>query len=55
LSVKICTLLKLNRNHREHEPNLFLTTMINEYTTIFNESLINGLGLADEVLGLKPL
>ena len=43
LSVKISTLLKLDRNNREEEPKLFLTKIINEYTTIFNESLVNGL------------
>jgi len=49
LSVKISTLLKLERNHREeHEPKLFLTNIINEYTTIFNEALLNG--LADDKL-----
>ena len=54
LSVKISTLLKLDRNHREeHEPKLFLNNIINEYTTIFNEALVNGLEENDKLIKLN--
>jgi amino acid permease len=51
LSIKISTVLTLDKNHRtEHEPKLFLTSVINEYTTVFNEALLNGLEENDKVI-----
>lgn len=52
LSVKISTLLKLDKHHREHDPKLFITNIINEYTTLVNESLINGLSDNDKLIKL---
>ena len=53
LSLKINSLLKLDKEHRIEEPKIFLNDVINEYQTIFNEAQINGLGVQDKLIDLN--
>jgi len=50
LSIKINSVLKLNKENRIQEPKSFLTEIINEYNSLFNESNVNGLGSLDKLL-----
>jgi len=50
LSIKINSVLKLNKQNRIQEPKSFLTEIINEYNSLFNESNVNGLGSLDKLL-----
>ena len=52
LSVKINAVLKLNKENRSQEPKLFLSEILNEYNSLFNESNVNGLGPMDKLLVL---
>ena len=52
LSVKINSILKLNRENRVQDPKTFLSEIINEYNSLFNESNVNGLGSLDKLLVL---
>jgi hypothetical protein len=52
LSVKINAVLKLNKENRTQEPKLFLSEILNEYNSLFNESNVNGLGQMDKLLVL---
>jgi len=52
LSVKINAVLKLNKENRTQEPKLFLSEILNEYNSLFNESNVNGLGAMDKLLVL---
>ena len=51
--MKINNLLKLNKEHRTEEPKIFLNDVINEYQTIFNEAIVNGLGKYDKLIELN--
>ena len=53
LSVKITAVLKLNTENRTPSPKLFLSDIMNEYNTLFNESNVNGLGILDKLLVFK--
>lgn len=55
LSVKINSVLKLNRLNRTPEPKLFLSEILNEYNSLFTESNVNGLGSLDNLLVLNPV
>lgn len=55
LSVKINSVLKLDRENRTPEPKLFLSEILNEYNSLFNESNVNGLGNMDKLLILNPV
>ena len=52
LSVKINAVLKLNKENRTQDPKLFLSEILNEYNSLFNESNVNGLGQMDKLLVL---
>ena len=53
LSVKINAVLKLNKENRVQDPKSFLSEIINEYNSLFNESNVNGIGSLDKLLILK--
>jgi hypothetical protein len=53
LSVKINSVLKLNKENRVQDPKIFLSEIINEYNSLFNESNVNGLGSLDKLLVLS--
>ena len=53
LSVKINAVLKLNKENRVQDPKSFLSEIINEYNSLFNESNVNGIGPLDKLLILK--
>jgi hypothetical protein len=53
LSVKINAVLKLNKENRTQDPKLFLSEILNEYNSLFNESNVNGLGQMDKLLVLS--
>ncbi len=55
LSVKINSVLKLDRQNRTPEPKLFLSEILNEYNSLFTESNVNGLGTLDKLLILNPV
>lgn len=55
LSVKIHSVLKLDRPNRTPDPKLFLSEILNEYNSLFTESNVNGLGNLDKLLLLNPL
>jgi len=52
LSVKINAVLKLNKENRIQDPKAFLSEIIHEYNSLFNESNVNGLGTLDKLLVL---
>ena len=52
LSVKINAVLKLNKENRTQDPKTFLSEILNEYNSLFNESNVNGLGQMDKLLVL---
>jgi hypothetical protein len=52
LSIKINAVLKLNKVNRVQDPKTFLSEIINEYNSLFNESNVNGLGTLDKLLVL---
>lgn len=55
LSVKINSVIKLDRHNRSPDPKLFLTEILNEYNSLFTESNVNGLGNLDKLLILNPI
>ena len=50
LSLKISTTLKLDREHRQNDGDQFLTQMIAEYQSCFENALCNGLGEHDRLV-----
>ena len=50
LSIKINAVLKLNKENRVQDPKTFLSEIIHEYNSLFNESNVNGLGTLDKLL-----
>jgi len=42
----------LNKENRVQDPKTFLSEIINEYNSLFNESNVNGLGPLDKLLVL---
>jgi hypothetical protein len=55
LSLKISTTLKLDRVHRQGDGDTFLTQMISEYQSCFENALANGLGDDDRLVELKEI
>lgn len=55
LSLKISTLLKLDREHRQGEPEQVLAEMINSYRECFEGALANGLEEKDRLVELKEI
>jgi len=55
LSIKINAVLKLEPEHRDTDASVFLTSCLGEYTNLVESAQVNGLGLADELLGLKKI
>jgi hypothetical protein len=53
LSIKINAVLKLNKENRVQDAKTFLSEIINEYNSLFNESNVNGLGQLDKLLMLN--
>ena len=53
LSLKVNSVLKLNRENRSGDGDIFLTTCMNEYASLFENSQVNGLGQLDKLVGLK--
>ena len=52
LSLKINSVLKLEREHRIIEGREFMTTCLNEYSSLFESSQVNGLGKSDRLVDL---
>jgi len=55
LSIKINAVLKLETEHRDTDGTVFLTSCLGEYTSLVESAQVNGLGVDDELLGLKPI
>lgn len=55
LSLKISTILKLDRDNRAGDGNSFLQAMIAEYQQCFESALANGLGEKDRLVELKDI
>ena len=53
LSLKINSVLKLNRENRSGDGDIFMTSCLNEYGSLFENSQVNGLGQLDKLVGLK--
>ena len=53
LALKVNSVLKLNRENRSGDGDIFLTTCMNEYSSLFENSQVNGLGQLDKLVGLK--
>ena len=53
LSLKVNSVLKLNRANRSIDGDIFLTTCLNEYSSLFENSQVNGLGELDKLVALK--
>jgi hypothetical protein len=51
--LKINSVLKLKKENRSGEGDIFLTTVLNEYSSLFENSQVNGLGNLDKLVGLK--
>jgi hypothetical protein len=52
LSLKINAVLKLEREHRNIEGREFMTNCLNEYSSLFESSQVNGLGKSDKLVDL---
>lgn len=50
LSLKINAMLKLDRANRDTDPKVFLHKMLDEYSGVFQEAVVNGLGVADRLV-----
>ena len=53
LALKINSVLKLKKENRSGEGDIFLTTVLNEYSSLFENSQVNGLNELDKLVGLK--
>jgi hypothetical protein len=53
LALKINTMLDLEPSHRSTEGDLFLTTCLAEYNTIFENGQVNGLGQNDMLVKVE--
>lgn len=52
LSVKINTMLSLERDHRQQDGDTFLTQVLGEYEALFQNAIANGLGDNDKLVKL---
>jgi hypothetical protein len=55
LSVKINTMLSLEREHRQQDGDTFLTQVLGEYESLFQNAIANGLGDEDKLVKLRPI
>ena len=53
LALKVNSVLKLHRENRSGDGDIFMTSCLNEYSSLFENSQINGLGQLDKLVGLK--
>jgi hypothetical protein len=53
LALRINTVLKLDKEHRQEDPKIFVQKMITEYENLFNESRVNGLEHNDKLVPLN--
>ena len=53
LALKINTVLKLKKEHRQDDPKMFVSEMISNYENLFNESRVNGLHDADRLVPMS--
>lgn len=53
LALKINAMLKLKPENRHIEADVFLQSCLNEYETLFNNALVNGLAENDEMVELR--
>ena len=53
LSLRINTVLKLDKEHRQEDPKIFVQKMISEYENLFNESRVNGLEHMDTLVPMN--
>ena len=53
LALKVNSVLKLNRENRSGEGDLFMVSCLNEYSSLFENSQVNGLAELDKLVGLK--
>jgi hypothetical protein len=53
LALKVNSVLKLNRENRSGDGDIFMTQCLNEYSSLFENSQVNGLGDLDKLVGLK--
>jgi hypothetical protein len=54
LSVKINTMLSLEREHRQQDGDTFLSQILSEYESLFSNAIANGLGNQDKLVKLTP-
>jgi hypothetical protein len=47
------SVLKLSRENRSGDGDIFMTQCLNEYGSLFENSQVNGLGQLDKLVGLK--
>lgn len=53
LSVKINTTLGLHKKHRQGEGDTFLTQILGEYNSLFENACVNGLGTNDKLIDIR--
>ena len=53
MALKVNSVLKLNRENRSGDGDIFMTSCLNEYSSLFENSQVNGLGQMDKLVGLK--
>ena len=53
LALKVNSVLKLSRENRSGDGDIFMTQCLNEYASLFENSQVNGLGQLDKLVGLK--
>jgi hypothetical protein len=55
LALQINTVLKLDKEHRQEDPKIFVQKMITEYENLFNESRVNGLQDLDKLVPMNKI
>ena len=53
LALKVNSVLKLNRENRTGDGDIFMVECLNSYSSLFENSQVNGLGQLDKLVGLK--
>jgi hypothetical protein len=53
LALKVNSVLKLNRENRTGDGDIFMVEALNSYSSLFENSQVNGLGQLDKLVGLK--
>ena len=53
LALKVNSVLKLHRENRSGDGDIFMLECLNTYSSLFEKSQVNGLGQLDKLVGLK--